>query len=85
VRDSGLLTSPVAITNTLSVGVVRDMLISTGLTVGLPVVGETFDGTLNDIDGMHVKPEHVDQAVVTAAHGRVAEGNVGGGTGMVCH
>jgi len=85
VRDSGLLTSPVAITNTFSVGIVRDTLISTGLTLGLPVVGETFDGTLNDIDGMHVRPEHVNQAVATAADGRVGEGNVGGGTGMVCH
>jgi D-aminopeptidase len=85
VRDSGLLTSPVAITNTFSVGVVRDTLISTGLTHGLPVVGETFDGTLNDIEGMHVKPEHIHHAVATAADGRVAEGNVGGGTGMVCH
>jgi D-aminopeptidase len=85
VRDSGLLTSPVAITNTYSVGVVRDALISTGLTLGLPVVGETFDGTLNDIEGMHVRAEHVHEAVANAAGGRVAEGNVGGGTGMICH
>jgi D-aminopeptidase len=85
VRDSGLLTSPVAITNTFSVGVVRDTLISTGLTLGLPVVGETFDGTLNDIDGMHVHPEHVHAAVAAATDGPVAEGNVGGGTGMICH
>jgi D-aminopeptidase len=85
VRDSGLLTSPIAITNTYSVGVVRDALISTGLTLGLPVVGETFDGTLNDIEGMHVRAEHVHQAVAAAASGPVAEGNVGGGTGMICH
>ena len=85
VRDSGLLTSPIAITNTYSVGVVRDALISTGLTLGLPVVGETFDGTLNDIEGMHVRAEHVRAAVASAATGPVAEGNVGGGTGMICH
>jgi D-aminopeptidase len=85
VRDSGLLTSPIAITNTYSVGVVRDALISSGLTLGLPVVGETFDGALNDIEGMHVRAEHVHQAVAAAASGPVAEGNVGGGTGMICH
>ncbi len=85
VRESGMLTSPVAITNTYSVGVVRDALVSTGLTAGLPVVGETYDGFLNDIEGMHVRPEHVQAAVEAAADGPVGEGNVGGGTGMICH
>jgi D-aminopeptidase len=94
VRESGLLTSPVALTNTHSVGVVRDALIAhraRGGTVGgmspwaLPVVGETWDGVLNDLDGFHVRPEHVEEAIAAAAPGRVAEGNVGGGTGMICH
>ena len=93
VRESGLLTSPVAITNTHSVGVVRDALIAARLARGprseepwsLPVVGETWDGTLNDIDGMHVRPEHVVEAIEAAAPGPVREGNVGGGTGMICH
>jgi D-aminopeptidase len=93
VRESGLLTSPVAITNTHSVGVVRDALIAARLARGprsedpwsLPVVGETWDGTLNDIDGMHVRPEHVVEAIGAAAPGPVPEGNVGGGTGMICH
>jgi D-aminopeptidase len=93
VRESGLLTSPVAITNTHSVGVVRDALIAARLARGprgeepwsLPVVGETWDGTLNDIDGMHVRPEHVVEAIDAAAPGPVREGNVGGGTGMICH
>jgi D-aminopeptidase len=93
VRESGLLTSPVAITNTHSVGVVRDALIAARLAGGprsedawsLPVVGETWDGTLNDIDGMHVRPEHVLEAIGAASPGPVREGNVGGGTGMICH
>lgn len=93
VRESGLLTSPVAITNTHSVGVVRDALIAARRARGprteepwsLPVVGETWDGTLNDIDGMHVRPEHVVEAIDAAAPGPVREGNVGGGTGMICH
>ena len=51
----------------------------------LPVVGETYDGLLNDIDGLHVRPSHVDAAIAAAAGGPVAEGNVGGGTGMICH
>ena len=93
VRESGLLTSPVAITNTHSVGVVRDALIAARLASGppreeawsLPVVGETWDGTLNDIDGMHVRPEHVVEAIEAASPGPVPEGNVGGGTGMICH
>jgi D-aminopeptidase len=93
VRESGLLTSPIALTNTHSVGVVRDALISWAVAHGalgddawsLPVVGETWDGGLNDINGFHVRPEHVHAAIATAAGGPVAEGNVGGGTGMICH
>src|SRR4051812_16680759 len=93
VKESGMLTSPIAITNTHSVGVVRDALISyeiqrtQRLEVGwsLPVVAETYDGRLNDINGMHVKPEHVWAALDAASAGPVAEGCVGGGTGMICH
>jgi D-aminopeptidase len=93
VRESGLLTTPIAITNTHSVGVVRDALITAevrGWPAGafrwsLPVVGETWDGALNDINGMHVRPEHVWSALDGARGGQVAEGNVGGGTGMICH
>jgi len=94
VRESGMLTSPVAITNTHSVGVVRDALIAhraRGADRGgmspwaLPVVGETWDGVLNDLDGFHVRPEHVEAAIAQASPGAVAEGNVGGGTGMICH
>ncbi|MFN8517876.1 MAG: P1 family peptidase [Chloroflexota bacterium] len=92
VRESGMLTTPVAITNTHSVGVVRDALITAavrGATTqphwSLPVVGETWDGRLNDTDGQHVRPEHLFAALDDARGGAVAEGNVGGGTGMVCH
>ena len=93
VKESGMLTSPIAITNTHSVGVVRDALITyevqrtQRLKVGwsLPVVAETYDGWLNDINGMHVKPEHVWAALNEASDGPVAEGCVGGGTGMICH
>jgi D-aminopeptidase len=90
VRDSGLLTTPVALTNTHSVGVVRDALIAcaadrSGDSWSLPVVGETWDGVLNDIHGFHVRPEHVRAAFEGAAAGPVAEGSVGGGTGMICH
>jgi D-aminopeptidase len=91
VRESGLLTTPVALTNTHSVGVVRDALVATAIRRGgevrwsLPVVGETYDGLLNDMDGMHVRPEHLEAALRSASRGPVAQGNVGGGTGMVCH
>ncbi len=93
VRESGLLTTPIGLTNTHSVGVVRDALIAAAIEQGavdddawsLPVVGETWDGVLNDINGFHVKAEHVFQAIAAASSGRVAEGNVGGGTGMICH
>ena len=88
-----MLTTPIALTNTHSVGVVRDALVAAdvaGRAQGfsywsLPVVGETWDGTLNDINGMHVRPEHVAQALASADPGPVPEGNVGGGTGMICH
>ena len=87
VRESGQLTTPVGITNTYSVGVVRDALVAArtrGLWA-LPVVGETWDGLLNDIGGFHVTREHAFAALESASGGAVAEGNVGGGTGMVCH
>jgi L-aminopeptidase/D-esterase-like protein len=95
VEESGFLEGPVMITNTHSVGVVRDAVIQWRVTHGqpdptgywwsLPVVAETFDGWLNDINGFHVKPEHVLNAIDIAASGAVQEGNVGGGTGMICH
>ena len=89
VRESGLLTTPIALTNTCSVGVVHDSLIAAQLgsqTVSaLSVVGETWDGTLNDILGMHVRPEHVHRALDVASPYEVAEGNVGAGTGTICH
>jgi D-aminopeptidase len=92
VRESGFLTTPVAITNTHSVGVVRDALVAAALEEdvcgspwSLPVVGETWDGRLNDVNGFHVKPRHVQEALDSATGGAVAEGNVGGGTGMICH
>jgi D-aminopeptidase len=91
-QESGFLEGPIAITNTHSVGVVRDAILQwqvhrPGLQPwGLPVVAETYDGRLNDINGFHVKPEHVLSALESAKPGVVpAEGNVGGGTGMVCH
>lgn len=90
IREAGALTTPVAITNTHSVGVVRDALIAAELEVtdeywSLPVVAETYDGTLNDIDGQHVTAEHVKEALAGASGGPVVEGSVGGGTGMICH
>ena len=89
VRDSGLLTTPIGLTNTHSVGVVRDALVAAAdpgeHDWSLPVVGETWDGFLNDINGFHVKAEHVRDALERAADGPVEEGSVGGGTGMVCH
>ena len=85
IAESGLLTSPVALTNTYSVGVVRDALIASGAAWGLPVVAETWDGFLSDIKGMHVRAEHVQAALDSTAGGPVAEGCVGGGTGMICH
>jgi D-aminopeptidase len=92
VRESGLLTTPVAITNTHSVGIVRDALVAASVRAdptdtawSLPVVGETYDGVLNDINGFHVRAEHVDAALAAASDGPVEEGAVGGGTGMICH
>jgi D-aminopeptidase len=91
IRESGLLTSPIGLTNTHSVGVVRDALIAAEAGEraedfwSLPVVGETWDGVLNDISGMHVRAEHVRAALASAAAGPVAEGSVGGGSGMICH
>lgn len=91
VEESGILEGPVAITNTHSVGVVRDAVIAWQVRRGLlyqafslPVVAETYDGYLNDVNGFHVKAEHVWAALEAAASGPVAEGNVGGGTGMNC-
>ena len=95
VEDSGFLDGPVMITNTHSVGVVRDAVIAwrvknappddDGYWWSLPVVAETWDGELNDINGFHVKPEHVFHALDTAKGGPVEEGSVGGGTGMICN
>jgi D-aminopeptidase len=93
VRESGLLTTPIAITNTHSVGVVRDALVAYEVRDrprgpafwSLPVVAETYDGALNDINGFHVRAEHLLAAMDAASDGPVAEGGVGGGTGMICH
>jgi L-aminopeptidase/D-esterase-like protein len=95
VEESGFLEGPVLITNTHSVGVVRDAVIQWRIAHGpadadaywwsLPVVAETWDGWLNDINGFHVKPEHVFHALDTAHAGAVEEGSVGGGTGMICN
>src|SRR5271155_2928305 len=94
VEESGFLYGPVMITNTHSVGVVRDAVIAWQLQHGpglpledwwsLPVVAETWDGYLNDINGFHVKAEDADAAMRDAHSGPIAEGNVGGGTGMIC-
>jgi D-aminopeptidase len=95
VEDSGFLEGPVMITNTHSVGVVRDAVIAwrlkqsgpdkEGYSWSLPVVAETWDGYLNDVNGFHVKPEDAFHALDVAQGGPVAEGNVGGGTGMICN
>jgi D-aminopeptidase len=91
VRESGVLTTPVAITNTHSVGVVRDAIVEWAQRLpgapdwSLPVVAETYDGFLNDMDGFHVRREHVFAAFEAASMGPVPEGSVGGGTGMICH
>lgn len=95
VEESGFLEGPVMITNTHSVGVVRDAVVRWRVAHGgpdadddwwsLPVVGETWDGWLNDINGFHVKPEDAIQALDRAAPGQVEEGSVGGGTGMICN
>jgi L-aminopeptidase/D-esterase-like protein len=96
-EEAGFLETPIALTNTHSVGVVRDAIVdwmkrkSLFDPIGrdtfwlLPVVAETYDGLLNDINGFHVKAEHLFSALDDAAGGAVPEGNVGGGTGMICH
>ena len=95
VDESGFLEGPIIITNTHSVGVARDAVIAwrikhgaadkTGYWWSLPVVAETWDGWLNDINGFHVKPEDVWHALDTAHGGALEEGSVGGGTGMICY
>ncbi len=95
IEESGALGSPILITNTQSVGIVRDAVIEWGAKkypgggysgdFSLPVVAETYDGFLNDINGFHVKKEHVFAALDGAKTGPIAEGNVGGGTGMIAH
>lgn len=91
VQESGFLEGPIMITNTHSVGVVRDAVIAWEMRHGatqypwsLPIVAETYDGYVNDINGFHVKPQDAWHAIETAQAGPVAEGNVGGGTGMAC-
>jgi len=94
VDESGFLEGPIVITNTHSVGVARDAVIAwrikhgapdtTGYWWSLPVVAETWDGWLNDINGFHVKSTDAFHAIDSASAGPVTEGNVGGGTGMVC-
>src|ERR1044071_6422838 len=93
--ESGFLEGPILITNTHSVGVVRDAVIAwrikhgapdtTGYWWSLPVVAETWDGWLNDINGFHVKPDDVFHALDSAHNGVIEEGSVGGGTGMICY
>src|SRR5438477_784150 len=95
VEESGFLEGPIVITNTHSVGVARDAVIQwrvkhgaadvTGYWWSLPVVAETWDGWLNDINGFHVNPEDVWQALDSAHDGAIEEGSVGGGTGMICY
>src|SRR6266536_3030960 len=95
VDESGFLEGPIIITNTHSVGVARDAVIAwrinhgaadkTGYWWSLPVVAETWDGWLNDINGFHVKPENVWHALDSAHGGALEEGSVGGGTGMICY
>src|SRR2546421_7269199 len=95
VEESGFLEGPIVLTNTHSVGAARDAVIAWRLAHGgpdaegfawsLPVVAETWDGWLNDVDGFHVKPEDVAYAIETAQSGAIEEGSVGGGTGMICY
>ncbi len=94
VEESGFIEGPIMITNTHSVGAVHEGTIrwryengaadSSGYWWSLPVIAETWDGYLNDINGFHVRPEHAGAAIESATAGAVMEGNVGGGTGMVC-
>jgi D-aminopeptidase len=95
IEESGFLEGPIVITNTHSVGVARDAVIAwrnahggadaQGFSWSLPVVAETWDGWLNDVNGFHVKPEHVFYALDTAHGGAIEEGSIGGGTGMICY
>ena len=93
VRESGTIKCAIGITNSHSVGVVRDALVAAEIAArapghlfwSLPVVGETWDGMLNDVNGLHVTAEHARDALRRAASGPVPEGSVGGGTGMICH
>ncbi len=91
IDESGMLSHPIALTNTHQVGTVHEALVAYGQERGhtehssLPVVAETWDGWLNDMDGFHLRAEHVYAALDGATAGRPAEGNVGGGTGMICH
>ncbi len=90
-KESGMLGSPIGLTNTHQVGVVRDALVERSVRLGytysflLPVVAETFDGWLNDINAFHLTADHAMAALEAAKGGPVQEGNVGGGTGMICH
>lgn len=91
IDESGLIGAPIGITNTHQVGVVRDAIVRHAMdrqyyeSFFLPVVAETYDGHLNDIGAFHVTTEHAIAAIEAARGGPVAEGNVGGGTGMICH
>jgi L-aminopeptidase/D-esterase-like protein len=96
IHDYGIGFGPIGITNTNSVGIVRDAIGAwcyqkfatknyLDFSFGLPIVGETWDGVLNDINGLHIQKEHVFSALDKAASGPIQEGNVGGGTGMVCY
>src|SRR5207248_4333023 len=95
VEESGFLEGPIVLTNTHSVGIARDAVIAWRLAHGgpdaegfawsLPVVAETWDGWLNDVDGFHVTPEHIADAIENAHSGAIEEGSVGGGTGMICY
>src|SRR5262249_5163117 len=95
VEESGFLEGPIALTNTHSVGVARDAIIAwrvarggayaEGSSWNLPVVAETWDGWLNDLNGFHVAPEHVVHAIESAHGGMIEEGSVGGGTGAICY
>jgi len=92
IEEGGLLEGPIGITNSHSVGIVRDTIIAWQLKNNamyqrwsLPVVGETADGWLNDMNGFHVKEHHVLKALDSAQSGIIEEGNIGGGTGMVCY
>lgn len=93
IAESGLCEGPITITNTHSVGAVHEGVLRWGLmrghkrltAWGLPVVGETYDGELNDINGFHVRPEHAMAALDAAVPGALATGSLGGGTGMICY